>query len=408
MSNIGNIATLTITSFQSVGELSITSFPVSKNLVVNNNLSSTINVSPNIVTKLLVEKTSTPTILYPSYPGVALSGPQGIQGIQGPTGPTGSTGNTGPTGSTGPTGPTGSTGDTGPIGPTGPTGSTGATGSTGDTGPIGPTGPTGPTGSIGPTGPTGLDGISGYGYTGAEVINGFLYISQVNPVGVIGSPYSIGYVRGITGPTGPTGSVEVYVRTLEGLSGNIDLYPGRAMSIGACGPNYIIFSVNKAQTDKSYSDSAAGVAVFDSDDFRIAGDGIVRLNKTTLKAQSGNFSSASDFSVTFRGGTGQAISTQINGNDLYFNIAKASTGVCGVAYYDSSDFNVATDGKVTLNGAVRSLNGCTGLLGICGTSGEIEISQTCPNIIIGLPDSVNINNLNILGSITGLIDGGVY
>ena len=253
-----------------------------------------------------------------------------------------------------------------------------------------------------------MDGISGYGYTGAEVINGFLYISQVNPVGIIGSPYSIGYVRGITGPTGPTGSVEVYVRTLEGLSGNIDLYPGRAMSIGACGPNYIIFSVNKAQTDKSYSDSAAGVAVFDSDDFRIAGDGIVRLNKTTLKAQSGNFSSASDFSVTFRGGTGQAISTQINGNDLYFNIAKASTGVCGVAYYDSSDFNVASDGKVTLNGAVRSLNGCTGLLGICGTSGEIEVTKSCPNIIIGLPDSVNINNLNISGSITGLIDGGLY
>ena len=132
------------------------------------------------------------------------------------------------------------------------------------------------------------------------------------------------------------------------------------MSIGACGPDYIIFSVNKAQVDKSYSDSAAGVAVFDSDDFRIAGDGIVRLNKTTLKAQSGNFSSASDFSVTFRGGTGQAISTQINGGDLYFNIARATTGVCGVAYYDSSDFNIATDGKVTLNGAVKSLNGATG------------------------------------------------
>ena len=180
------------------------------------------------------------------------------------------------------------------------------------------------------------------------------------------------------------------------------------MSIGACGPNYIIFSVNKAQTDKSYSDSAAGVAVFDSDDFRLDGTGIVRLKKTTLKAQSGNFSPTSDFSVTFRGGTGQAISTQINGNDLYFDIAKASTGVCGVAYYDSSDFNVATDGKVTLNGAVRSLNGCTGLLGICGTSGEIEVTKSCPNIIIGLPDSVNINNLNISGSITGLIDGGLY
>jgi hypothetical protein len=186
------------------------------------------------------------------------------------------------------------------------------------------------------------------------------------------------------------------------------LYPGRAMSIGACGPNYIIFSVNKAQTDKSYSDSAAGVAVFDSDDFSIAGDGIVKIKATTVSAQSGSKSTSDPFKFNFRGKSGQAITTQISGDDLLFDIAKASTGVCGVAYYDSSDFNVATDGKVTLNGAVRSLNGCTGLLGICGTSGEIEVTKSCPNIIIGLPDLVNINNLNISGSITGLIDGGLY
>jgi hypothetical protein len=231
----------------------------------------------------------------------------------------------------------------------------------GPQGTIGNTGPTGPTGSIGPI-----------------------------------------------GPTGPAGSVEIYVRTLEGLSGNIDLVAGRAIAVGACGSSSILISANKAQTTKEYSDSVVGVAAFYEEDFRIDGSGVVRLNKTSLKAQSGNFSGSDDFSVTFRGGTGQAISTQITGSDLYFNIAKASTGVCGVAYYDSSDFNVASDGKVTLNGAVRSLNGCTGLLGICGTSGEIEVTKSCPNIIIGLPDSVNINNLNISGSITGLIDGGLY
>ena len=236
-----------------------------------------------------------------------------------------------------------------------------------------------------------------------EVQSTVLSVQTVGPA--LSGPQGI---QGIQGPTGPTGPVDFYVRTLEGLSGNIDLIGGRSIIIGASGSSSIVVSANKAQTDKSYSDSSAGVAVFDSDDFRLGGDGIVRLNKTSLKAQSGNFSSSDDFSVTFRGGTGQAISTQINGGDLYFNIAKASTGVCGVAYYDSSDFNVASDGKVTLNGAVRSLNGCTGLLGICGTSGEVEISQICPNIIIGLPDSVNINNLSISGSIAALIDGGLY
>jgi hypothetical protein len=242
----------------------------------------------------------------------------------------------------------------------------------------------GPQGTVGNTGPTGLDGISGYGYTAAQVVGDYLYISQISPSGTIGTSYSIGYVKGNTGATGP---VDFYVRTLEGLSGNIDLVAGRAIAVGACASSSILISVNKAQTTKEYSDSVVGVAAFYDEDFRIDGSGVVRLNKTSLKAQSGNFSGSDDFSVTFRGGTGQAISTQITGSDLYFNIARATTGVCGVAYYDSSDFNIASDGKVTLNGAVKSLNGATGHIqipivsSINGATGDIGICGSA-NIII--------------------------
>jgi collagen type VII alpha len=242
----------------------------------------------------------------------------------------------------------------------------------------------GPQGTIGNTGATGLDGISGYGYTAAQVVGDYLYISQISPSGTIGTSYSIGYVRGNTGATGP---VDFYVRTLEGISGNIDLVAGRAIAIGACGSSSILISANKAQTTKEYSDSVVGVAAFYDEDFRIDGSGVVRLNKTSLKAQSGNFSASDDFSVTFRGGTGQAISTQITGSDLYFNIARATTGVCGVAYYDYSDFNIASDGKVTLNGAVKSLNGATGHIqipivsSVNGATGDIGICGSA-NIII--------------------------
>ena len=45
------------------------------------------------------------------------------------------------------------------------------------------------------------------------------------------------------------------------------------------------------------------------------------------------------------------------------------------------------------NNVVKSLNGCTGIIGITGTLNEIEVTKTCPNIVIGLPDTVNINNL---------------
>lgn len=56
---------------------------------------------------------------------------------------------------------------------------------------------------------------------------------------------------------------------------------------------------------------------------------------------------------------------------------------------------------------VASLNGCTGILGITGTVNEIEITNSCPNITIGLPDNVTISgNLIVLGDLN--IDGGTY
>jgi hypothetical protein len=59
--------------------------------------------------------------------------------------------------------------------------------------------------------------------------------------------------------------------------------------------------------------------------------------------------------------------------------------------------------------SVESLNGCTGAVGITGTSGEIEITKVCPNITVGLPDNVTITgNITVGGSYYGIIHGGTF
>ena len=77
----------------------------------------------------------------------------------------------------------------------------------------------------------------------------------------------------------------------------------------------------------------------------------------------------------------------------------------GVAY-SSSEANVKSQ---ILGNNITSLNGCTGAVGITGTTGEIEVTKSCPNIIIGLPDNVTISgSLTVGGFYYGFIDGGTF
>jgi len=392
-------------------------------IVVTNVKGTETTIVPNNVSNL-VTTTQTTTVLSASSVGAALSGPQGIQGITGPTGATGPIGPTGPTGAAGISG-YGYTGaqvigdylyisqidQSGIIGSLysigyvrGNTGSTGATGATGNDGLQGIQGIQGIQGNIGPTGATGATGNDGLqGIQGIQGIQG-----NIGPTGATGPTGNDG-PQGNIGPTGATGPVDLYVRSLDGLTGDIDLKEGTAITISPSGSE-ISISANIAQVTKSISPSGLGVAVFDSDDFRLS-SGLVRLNKTTLKAQSGNFSSSDSFSVTFRGVTGQPISTSISGNDILFNISSATNGACGIAYYDSSDFNIAGDGKVTLNGAVRSLNGQTGnVIGVSsvnGLSGAVGIAAGSNVTITTSGQTLTIASLESVGSILSLYNQGI-
>ena len=62
---------------------------------------------------------------------------------------------------------------------------------------------------------------------------------------------------------------------------------------------------------------------------------------------------------------------------------------------------------ITAPNVVYSVNGCTGYIGITGTENEVQVTKSCPNITLGLPDEVIITgSLNVVGSI--YIDGGTF
>jgi hypothetical protein len=478
------------------------------NLVVNNSIPSDLSAIILNSNEIIVTEQLSTTILTAAVPGIAMSGPQGIQGPIGPTGytgptgsigpigntgstgsigPTGSTGETGSTGPTGPTGPTGATGSTGPIGPVGPTGNTGATGPTGERGlgytnativngnlfftilnsddslgsqitvgyvigSTGSTGATGPTGSIGPigntgsTGATGQNGISGYGYTGAQIVNGFLYLSQVDPNGSIGASYSIGYVRGNTGPTGPqyTGISPIIVSSgaLTISHAQSPLSSGFTYSIGNSNTLTIdayghITSINTVDTflddvTTNSPEQLLGSKVGTNIELTaIIGD--VGVTKTNLVTGQKVYEYVSNNAVLSLNGLtgdigisgGSFITINSSGKTLIISSivttgptgptgAQGVQGIQGIQGVTGSTGPTGAQGIQGITGAtgpvgqyVESINGCTGIIGITGTINEIEITSTCPNIVIGLPDNVTITgNLIVLGDLN--IDGGTY
>ena len=280
-------------------------------IVVTNIVGSEVSITPNNL-GIITPATSTTTVLTASPLGAAQSGPQGVTGV------------TGATGNTGIQGATGATGDTGIQGIQGATGSIPTdyvysfNGRTGD-----------------------VQGVSG---------------------AVAGTGISV------SGTTGSVTFTNTGVLSIDGLTGTITISPGLGIDTIQPTGQDIIVKAKVATVTKSYSDSGVGVATFDSDDFRIASS-VVRLKATTITAQSGTKFPSDPFQFLFRGGTGQAISTAISGDAIIFNIGVATTGVCGAAYYDGTDFGVAADGKVTLNNVVKSINGATGHVNITGATG---------------------------------------
>jgi len=111
-----------------------------------------------------------------------------------------------------------------------------------------------------------------------------------------------------------------------------------------------------------------------------------------------------------RGSTSGVVPTGLTFGELAVNVADGLLFVGGV-----TGNTVQISGAVTgSSGGIQSINGCTGNsfgnIGITGTSGEVEVTTSCPNIVIGLPDNVVISgnlrvngDLDILGRL--MVDG---
>ena len=111
-----------------------------------------------------------------------------------------------------------------------------------------------------------------------------------------------------------------------------------------------------------------------------------------------------------RGSTSGVVPTGLTFGELAVNVADGLLFVGGV----TGNTVQISGGVGGLTSGLRSINGCTGTtlgnIGITGTSGEVEVTTSCPNIIIGLPDNVVISgnlqvngNLDILGRL--MVDG---
>ena len=364
-----------------------------------------------------------------------VAGPTGNTGATGATGSPGTAGNTGPTGPTGSSGITGATGSTGNTGNVGPTGASGVTGNTGSTGPTGAPGITGFTGagynkiqtlnSGGGQQPTGTTLIYG-GITFNFATNLYTAFTIGNRVRVFqndtvtnylegdiinvvnNSPTNIQYrvqsdyiagnttastsdwtmvlagVQGITGSTGPrgnTGPVDSYVRTFNGLTGDLQgvsaIQGGTGISVNGRTGNVIVTNIGVLSLTGSTGILLNGT----TGNIGIQNTGVLSINGVTgiLEGVSSLTAAVTNPGITLTGSTGA--------------IVIRNTGVLGVAAGSGILILTGATGVKTFNNTgVLSVNAITGNVGItAGTN--IDISSSGNTLTISAPNQFTLNGL---------------
>jgi hypothetical protein len=396
-------------------------------------------------------------------------------------GPTGSTGATGPQGNTGNTGNTGGTGPQGNTGNTGNTGGTGSQGTTGNTGNTGGTGPQGNTGNTGNTGGTGATGV-GYNALKTKTVGGGLQSSTNVSLGtktfnfnanlytafVTGnrvrvfqtgtstiylegdvtsvtdnSPTNTQYtiqsdyingddtiftndwtmvlvgVRGSTGPQGNTGPVDYYVRTFNGLTGNLQ---GVSSAFGGTGiavsgqTGAVTITNTGVLTFNGLTGTVTGVTTGTANNFvalqsfssGISGSGsivfgndIVVNNTMTVGRGSGNISS--NIAVG-----NQALLNSITAAN---NIAIGNSSLNLIEY---GTFNVAIGNNSIIAGTTSSRNVAVGHSALLNSraSGNVAIGHNAlSNITSGITNigiGVNAGNISLIGANNNLSSNSIY
>jgi len=187
-----------------------------------------------------------------------------------------------------------------------------------------------------------------------EVQSTIISAQAVGPA--ISGPQGIQGPTGPTGPAGPPGSVGTYVSSLNGFSGGVTLYGGTQISLNSS-PSGITINFSKTLTVKGavYDIQVADTGVGDNKDL---------LSVNNFRLAEGTFDLiipkglvvSNDGYVEFPDGTTQ---------DTAFRSTGVVTEIFGGDGITTSD----STGSVTVtNTGVLSVNGLTGILGICGGS----------------------------------------
>lgn len=152
------------------------------------------------------------------------------------------------------------------------------------------------------------------------------------------------------------------------------------------------------------SNSNVGVASFASADFDVSGAGEVTINSIgnsqidnsfiNVASETGS-TNAVNLGETLTLAAGEGINTTVADNTITIAGELASDTNIGVASFNNGDF-VVSNGNVTLADLTTGA-----VLGINGTSNEVEVSRTNGTVTVGLPNSVNItDDLGIGGNFT--------
>lgn len=176
-----------------------------------------------------------------------------------------------------------------------------------------------------------------------------------------------------------------------------------ARSQGVTGSSITVASgdVNFGSLDLVSTGAASIISGSFSGSFEGDGSGLTGLATNLAITSSEGTSGSIDLltqGLSFSAGEGVDIS--ISGQTVTFAGEDASDSNKGIASFDNGDFSVSS-------GNVALADSATGaVIGINGTTNEVEVSRTNGTVTIGLPDSVTIatasiqNNLTVGGDLT--------